>query len=80
MGTSQGSQTTQATQTAAAEPRSGTTITPTPTQHEVDSFLTAQAAGTLRGTPSSPTWSLKADGSPVSPGAFDPVQKSPTWP
>jgi hypothetical protein len=77
MGTSQPQQTTQ---TAEATPRSGSTITPTPTPHELASFLTAQAAGTLRGTQASPTWSLAADGSPVSPGAFDPVQKSPTWP
>jgi hypothetical protein len=67
-------------QQAAAEPRAAGTITPTPTQAELNAFLTQQAAGTLRGTPSSPTWSLAPDGSPVSPGAFDPVQKSPTWP
>jgi hypothetical protein len=73
-------QTPQTTQTAEATPRSGSTVTPTPTQHEIDSFLTAQAAGTLRGTQAQPTWALAPDGSPVAQGAFDPVQKSPTWP
>jgi hypothetical protein len=61
---------------AVVEPRAATVVTPTPTQHENDQFRIAQANGTLP----APTWSLKADGSPVSLGAFDPVQKSPTWP
>jgi hypothetical protein len=72
--------TEQKTTQAATEPRSGSPITPTPQPNEIASLLTAMTNGTLHGTPSSPTWTLKPDGSPVSPGAFDPVQKTPTWP
>jgi hypothetical protein len=64
-----------AAQTAAAEPRSGSTITPTPQPNELAGFLAMQAAGTLPHV-----WSLKPDGSPVSPGAFNPSQGTPTWP
>jgi hypothetical protein len=73
MGTSQGPQTTQ---TAAAEPRSGTTITPTPRPQEIAGFLTAMANKTLPFG-----WKLAMDGSPIDPHSFDPTPvTTPTWP
>ena len=62
-------------QTAEATPRAAGTVTPTPQPNEIASFLAAMSNGTLPHI-----WTLKPDGSPVSPGAFDPVQKTPTWP
>jgi hypothetical protein len=60
----------------SAAPRSGSTIVPTPQPNEINTFLTQQAANALPPMP----WHLKPDGSPVSPGAFNPSQGSPTWP
>jgi hypothetical protein len=74
MGTAQGPQ--QQQQSAAAEPRAGTTGAPTPTQHEIDAFRVAQASSTLPAMP----WHLKADGSAVDPQSFNASQGTPTWP
>jgi hypothetical protein len=81
MGTSQPQQTTQTPQAAEATPRSGgPAIVPTPQPNELSSFLAAMTNATLRGTPSEPTWRLKADGSAVDQQSFDVNQGSPTWP
>jgi hypothetical protein len=73
MGTSQGPQTTQ---TAEATPHAGgPAIVPTPQPNELSSFLAAMANNTLPHI-----WTLKPDGSPVDPKAFNTSQGTPTWP
>ena len=66
----------QTTQAAAAAPRSAPTSRPTPTQNENDAFALAQMHGTIpRG------YIFAADGSPIDPQSYSPVQPTPvTWP
>ena len=52
------------------------TSTPTPTQHENDSFRVAVATQTLP-----PTYCHKMDGSAIDPASHDPTPIStPSWP
>jgi hypothetical protein len=62
-------------QQAAAEPRAAGAITPTPTAHEVNTWLGQQAAGTLPHV-----WSLAMDGSAIDPKSFDPTAKTTSFP
>ena len=74
MGTAQPQQTTQ-TAAAEATPRSGSTVTPTPTPKELAGFIAQQAAGTLPHT-----FSHAMDGSTIDPASFDPTSKTTSWP
>jgi hypothetical protein len=74
MGTAQAPQQQQPEQ--AVEPRSGTTITPTPTPHEINTFLTQQATGSQPPLP----WFHQLDGSAVDPKSFSTSVGAPTWP
>ena len=62
-------------QQAGAEPRTGSTITPTPTPKELTGYLTQLAAGTLPHV-----WNLAMDGSAIDPKSFDPTAKTSSWP
>jgi hypothetical protein len=64
--------TAQSAQSAVVAPRTTSTITPTPTQHEIDAFLT-------RPLPPMP-WHHAMDGSPIDPQSFDPTSKTTSWP
>jgi hypothetical protein len=68
--------TAQTPQTAAAEPRAGTPVVPTPTPHEINTFLTQVASGTVPPVP----WFHKWDNSPVDPQSFSQTIGAPTWP
>jgi hypothetical protein len=69
-------QTPQAQQAAAAAPRAAPTSRPVPTQNENDQFALAQMYNAIpRG------YIFAADGSPIDPQSFSPVQPTPpTWP
>ena len=60
--------TAQSAQSAVVAPRTTSTITPTPTQHEIDAFLTQPL-------PPMP-WHHAMDGSPIDPQSFDPTSKT----
>jgi hypothetical protein len=67
----------QTPQQTAAEPRSGSPITPTPTPHEINTFLTQQATNSQPWLP----WRHAMDGSAIDPKSFDPTPvTTPTWP
>ena len=69
--------TEQTAQSDAAAPRFAPgALTPTPTPHELNLFVTQQMTGTLPLAP----WCHAMDGSPIDMTSKDPTAKTTSWP